>query len=37
MNYVYWIGIAIILAFVLYVLVDGIIRYIDYVIEMEND
>jgi len=37
MDYIYWFGIAIILVFVLYVLVYSFIRYLDYVIEMEND
>ena len=37
MYYIYWFGIAIILVFVLYVLVYSFIRYLDYVIEMEND
>ena len=37
MNYTYWFGVMLIVFFVLYVLIDSIIRYIDYVIEMEND
>jgi len=37
MNYVYWVGIAIIMSFVSYVVVDGLVRYLDYIIEKEND
>ena len=37
MNYTYWFGVMLIVFFVLYVFVDGIIRYINYVIETEND
>jgi hypothetical protein len=36
-NYAYWFGIAIIVAFVLYVVIDGLFRYIDYVVELEDN
>jgi hypothetical protein len=37
MNYIYWFGIAIIVTFILYVAIDGLFRYIDYVVELEDN